>query len=312
MATAPSARFLVEADAALSNGDRALAHVLRAEAVLLGAKAVKGWATEAAPLADGQPHVMLDSLERIELRVASQPKVGGWAYRSVGQYRQRPAGPILAVTSDHPSRGFPGAFPQIVDDELVVLQGLPTLMAVELMHAPVTDTGVASLSAVRYLRHLSLLGCTAVTGKPIANLRGLTHLAFDLRSRPEVPDWLAPLMKLESLSLDGGPMEGGDVLRFIGSMSSLRRLRLGRGFSLTESNFRQLTSGSMLIGGGSPRLPALAVLDLGDASSVDAAALAMLVALPSLERLELGRHSIGAGPRAKLMAAFPRLKISAA
>lgn len=301
---------LVEADAALGEGDLMRAHVLRSEAVYFGAKAQKGWALEAEALERDQPAATLDELQRQRLRVASQARRGAWAYRTVEQYREKPSGPVLAVTNDHASRAFSDSFPPTGDAEVELFARLPALMGVELKHASLTDAGVADLSRVKHLRHLSLEGCSSVTGKTISSLRGLTCLTFELNPRAGAPEFLASLMKLEALALERAPSRCDDILRLVAPLSTLRSLRLAGGFALGEAELRQLTSGSMLVGVESARrLPRLQTLDVSGASQLDEAALTMLGSLPALETLLLGRHQASAATRAKLAAALPKLKI---
>ncbi len=290
-------------------GNLTQAHVLRAEAVYLGAKNQPAWSAEAAAITDAQSASLIEAFGSKGLRVASQAKAGDWAYRSVKQYQERPQGPILAVTNEHPNRLGADSAPRVGDDELRDFTHLPAFMALSLKYAQITDAGLGLLSAALHLRHLSLTACHQVTGPGIAQLKSLHQLSFELHPTQAPLEWLKQLPHLERLSLEGFSNATDDIFRIVSMMPNLRRLTFGRGFMLTDAHLRQLTTGSSLLGVDTPKkLPHLSVLDLSEARLEDAALL-HLVSLPALAQLTLGHTKMSPTTQAKLAAAMPKLII---
>jgi len=242
--------------------------------------------------------------------VASVAKNGEWAYRSVKQYKERPQGPILAVTNLHPQRAFADTAPKVSDDDLSLFTHLPALMAISLKHAEVTDLGMAALTSAPMLRHLSVASCHRLNGPAIAQLKELRHLAFELNPAQAPLEWLKQLHHLERLTLEGFSRSADDLFHTVSMLPNLRALALGSGFKLGEAQARKLTTGSSLVAvETSKKLTHLTTLDVSKASLLEDAALLHLLALPALNRLVLGHHPIATSTRERLATAMPRLLI---
>ena len=117
--------------------------------------------------------------------------------------------------------------PELSDDALGLLAGMPRLETLEIHNAPVTDAGLARLEGLRTLRHL-LLGKAqpfdaggnpiAITGEGFAHLTGLPALAE---------------LEVHSPALTGGG------LGHLGGLRHLKRLRL-RSATITDDDLRSL------------------------------------------------------------------------
>ena len=305
-----TAVLLERAELEARSGNLTRAHVLRSEALYLGAEIDPSWAASAAAITDAQSASLIDTLAEKNLRVASIGRDGEWAYRSVKQYKEKPQGPILAVTNQHPNRLFADSAPRVGDDELRLFTHLPALMAISLKHAEVTDLGLGALTGAPMLRHLSLAACHRISGPAIAALKELRQLSLELHPAQAPLDWLKQLNHLERLTLVGFSQSGDDIFHTVSMMPSLRSLAFGGGFKLGEAQARKLTTGSGLHAvEAAKRLPHLTTLDLSQVTNFDDDALLHLVALPSLTRLVLGHHPIASSTRERLMAVLPGLAI---
>jgi hypothetical protein len=162
----------------------------------------------------------------------------------------------------------------ISDAGLAHLRGLTRLESLDLSHNPITDAGLVNLRGLVRLRTLNLAQDHEITDAGLANLAGLPNLEelnlseiFLSRAgrlpnlarltglktlnlsqnevRDEAFDGFETLSRLESLDLDCTSI-GGEGLRHVGAIKSLRKLGLGNSHSLQCGWMRHLAGLSNL------------------------------------------------------------------
>ncbi len=143
-------------------------------------------------------------------------KLGG----NVGRDTNRPEKPVIGV--------FLGNSPQITDDSLELLLGLPEITHLGLGGTSITDSGLEQIARLKKLTFL-FLGGTKVTGDGLIFLKDLDQLKEVYLSGSPVTDaslvQIEELSHLEKLWLDNTEVTDAGLQHFK-KMTNLRELHL--------------------------------------------------------------------------------------
>lgn len=188
----------------------------------------------------------------------------------------------------------------VTDAGLVHLRGLAELRTLYLGGTSVTDAGLIHISGLRYLQTLNLTG-TAITDDGLAHLRVLTGLRRLMLRETKVTDaglaHLHNLVELEWLDLGGSAVTDNGLVHLNG-LTNLQRLELPN-TAVTDAGMVYLRT---LIG--------LRHLDLSGTCLTDAG-LPHLHALAGLLELELDLTRVSAAGADQLRRMLPDLEIKA-
>lgn len=212
------------------------------------------------------------------------------------------------------------------DTGLTFLSGCPDVERLTLEKLATTDAGLGQLAGLPQLEFLSLQGCAGITGSGFTSLTALPKLTqINLMGTDVIPEHADNLRFLpgsvREVQLDSKYVSD-DVLRLLGEMSSLERLRLfdapvtGGGLvhlaQLRNLKILELSACSELTSEGLTSFaghPALTRLDLSGCAQIDDTCVPTLGTITTLERVNLADTGFTGEGAAELKELLPECTI---